>query len=85
MNGYNLHHKIQYLRNEDDESTKFQKDITEIELADLMYKINAKYPNDIEDHTGARNIIDLQFEFTSKFFYVSLFCYLFGFVIPFSF
>jgi hypothetical protein len=42
-----------------DECPKLQKDITEIELADLMFKINAKYPADIEDHHGARNIIDL--------------------------
>lgn len=35
------------------------KNVTEIDIADLMFKLNAKYPNDIEEHHGVRNIIDL--------------------------
>jgi hypothetical protein len=57
MNAYNLLHKIQQLREHDERA--IQKDVTEIDLADLMFKLNAKYPSDIEEHHGARNIIDL--------------------------
>lgn len=31
----------------------------DVSIADLMFKINSKYPNDVIDHFGLRNIVDL--------------------------
>ena len=36
--------------------------MSDVDVAKLLLSINAKYPEDIEEHFGVRNIIDQQFE-----------------------
>ena len=57
--------------------------MSDVEISKMLLKINKKYPQDIEEHFGARNIIDQQFEDkTLSYFYFQMFIYIFGFVIP---
>lgn len=38
------------------------KAMSDVEVSKLLLKINQKYPDDIDDQFGVRNIIDQQFE-----------------------
>ena len=58
LNGSNLMNKIEQLREHKDLAIK-NKPITESYIANLMFKLNEKYPTDIDEHHGLRNIIDL--------------------------
>jgi hypothetical protein len=61
------------------------KIVDEVVIADLMLAINEKYPNDIDDHFGLRNIVDLQYESHTKAYYTRLaILYVFGFAVPFT-
>ena len=57
--------------------------MSDVDVSRLLLSINAKYPEDIEEHFGVRNIIDQQFEHkTLTYFLIQLAIYVFGFVIP---
>jgi len=50
-----------------------------------MVLINQKYPEDIDDHYGIRNIIDLQYEKNTKSLFMKLTAlYVLGFAVPFT-
>jgi len=60
-----------------------KKDFDNIAIADLMVMINEKYPDDIDNHFGLRNIVDFQYENTTKVYFTELSAlYFFGFAVP---
>ena len=62
-----------------------EKTLGGVDLANLLLKINQKYPHDIEEHFGLRNIIDLHYDtYTKIFFYCLAALYFFGFAAPFT-
>ena len=45
--------------------------MSDVDVSKLLLKINEKYPEDIDDHFGVRNIIDQQFSVkTLTYFYI---------------
>jgi hypothetical protein len=51
-----MHQKITDLRK--DKSKIRNKPMSDVDVSKLLLKINKKYPQDIEEHFGVRNIID---------------------------
>jgi len=59
------------------------KPMTDFDLSQLIYDINRKYKNSIEDQVSIRNIIDIQFQQTKVGYLGLSICYLLGFLVPF--